>query len=329
MKVSKSWLKELVDLKIPMKEVERLISLRTIGTKEITDDFIELDMKGYNRADLLSLRGIAREVAAITDSSVNFTDSERFNDLNHFNKLNVKVEESNLCPVYCVAKIEGLKVGPSNSDWAKKLEDSGIRTINNVADVTNLTMLEYGQPMHAFDTEKVNEEHIVVRLATKGETLQTLDGKNRKLDSTDLLIADPKKPLGIAGVMGGKDSEVSNSTTSILLEAAIFDPISIRRTSQRHGLHSEASKRFQHGLTKTNLLQALSAAIKMYESFGGKLTAITLNGDLEDRLKTVRLTHQKVSNLIGIEIPPEQVKSSLEKLGFSLGVVSDPPPRWN
>ena len=323
MKVSLSWLRELVDLKVSMEELIRLLPLRTIGIKEVTSDFIELDMKGYNRADLLSMRGVAREIAAITGSAVRFSD--KTNGYNEsLSRLDVPsskvvVEDTKLCPLYCVAKIEGLKVGPSSKDWVKKLADCGIRSIDTVTDITNLIMLEFGQTMHAFDADKVADETMIVRLARDGEQFSTLDGKKRILTSEDLLITDPKGILSLSGIMGGKDSEISENTNKILLEVAIFDPVSIRKSSQRFGLHSEASKRFQHGLTKTNLLQALSAAIKMYEGLGGKLTAISLVGDLEDKPKVVNLRQQKVNSLIGIKIPPAQIKSSLESLGFKVG----------
>ncbi|HCB22898.1 TPA: phenylalanine--tRNA ligase subunit beta [Candidatus Daviesbacteria bacterium] len=315
MKVSINWLQELVDLKISLDELINLLPLRSISIKEVTDDLFELDMKGYNRADLLSLRGVAREVAAITNSQIKF--SEEKNEFPDLPKVEVVIDNEKLCPVYCVAKIENLKVEHSNGTWVKKLFDSGIRSINNAADVTNLIMLEYGQPMHAFDAKKVRGS-VRVRMAEKREKINTLDGKIRELSGEDLLIADESVPIGIAGVMGGKDSEVSESTTSIFLEAAIFDPVSIRKTAQRHNLPSEASKRFQYGLTKTNLLQALSAAIRMYEGLGGKLTAITLIGDLEDQPKIIELTREKVNSLIGINIPKNQIEKSLQSLGCHL-----------
>ncbi len=320
MKVSINWLKELVDLKVSVEELVKLLPLRTIGTKEVTDQYIELDMKGYNRADLLSLRGVAREIAAISDSQITFENE----DPNKFPwvtqklpKTPVKVGDPELAPVYCLAKIEGLKVNLSDREWVQKLEESGIRTVNNLADITNLVMIEHGQPMHAFDEQKVTG-NINVRVAKKDEKIITLDGKVRNLTPEDLLITDDNGPIGIAGVMGGKNSEISEKTTSILLEAAIFDPVSIRKTSQKHGLYSEASKRFQHGLTRTNLLQALHSAIKMYESLGGKLTAITLVGDLEDKTKVITLSQEKVNSLIGIDISTEQIETSLKKLGFTL-----------
>src|SRR3989344_4471864 len=165
-------------------------------------------MKGYNRADLLSMRGVAREVAAITDSKVTFQD-EILSTKMDLPKVSVEITDEELCTVYIVAKINNLKIDHSEKDWVKKLSDSGIRSINNVADITNLVMMEYGQPMHAFDVSEVKDETIIVRPAKKGEKITTLDNKTRDLDETDLVIADSEKPLGLAGVMGGKYSEVS------------------------------------------------------------------------------------------------------------------------
>src|SRR3989344_3795828 len=253
MKISLNWLKELVDFNLTTKELAEKLSLVSIGIKQQTLDFLELDLT-YNRGDLLSLQGVAREVSAITGSKLLFSPPDE-KDYPWTGKdlpeTPVRVEEQNLCPVYCIATIENLKVEQSPESWVKRLSDCGMRTVNNIADVTNLIMLQYGQPMHAFDAAKVAEQTLIVRCAQKGEKLITLDGKRRDLNQSDLLIADPKNSLGLAGVMGGKDSEVSNSSTKVLLEAAIFDPVVIRKTSKRHGLNSEASKRFQHGLTKT------------------------------------------------------------------------------
>ncbi|MBI2595796.1 phenylalanine--tRNA ligase subunit beta [Candidatus Daviesbacteria bacterium] len=315
MKVSIDWLKELVEIN-DIGEVIRLLPLRTIGTKEETEDFIELDMKGYNRADLLSMRGVAYEVAAITDSKVKFSENE--SQIKEVGKINVEINNPKLCPIYCVAKIENLKVEQSSDAWVKKLSDSSLRSVNKIADITNLIMLEYGQPLHAFDASKVSNETIVVRIAKDGERITTLDGKTRDLETADLLIADPQNNLGIAGVMGGKDSEVSDSTSTILLEAAIFDPAALRATSTRLGISSEASKRFYHGLTKKRLFQALDAAIKMYQGLGGKLTALTIVGDFEDRQKNIVLTKEKLDSLIGVNIPADEVQKYLEKLHFAL-----------
>jgi len=326
MKVSINWLNELVDLKLPWDEVLALIPLRTIGIKEESHDFIELDMKGYNRADLLSMRGVAYEIAAITDSEVTFTEPDpgsfAWADKN-LPEVSVSVEDPNLAPFYCIAKISGLKVESSPTEWVKKLEDSGIRSINNVADITNLVMLEYGQPSHAFDNADIADETLIVRTAREGETLTTLDGKTRKLTRADLLITDPIKAVGLAGVMGGKDSEVKENTSSILLEVAVFDPISIRKTAQTHNLPSEASKRFQHGLTKVRALQALDALLKMYEGIGGTIEAISITDNLKEETKKITLNKDRVNSLIGIDIKADDISSYLEKLNFRLTKTSD------
>lgn len=330
MKVSIDWLKQLVDLKVSQEELVRLLPLRTIGLKEITQEFIELDMKGYNRADLLSLRGIAYEVAAITGSNPAPSDGAGFCELQEAKfvwnqtslpNVNVDVLDSKLCPFYCIAKIEGIKVDKSSQDWVKKLETSGMRSVNNIADVTNLVMLEYGQPLHAFDADKVNRG-VSVRLASQGETLQTLDGEARQLKPSDLVIADEEGPIAIAGVMGGQNSEVTKNTSFILLEAAIFDPINLKQTAAKLNLQSEASKRFQHGLTKTRLLQALNAAIQMYQSLGGKLTAISIVGNFEDKEKVVNLSLDKLNALVGIDFEEKQVEEYLSKLYFEAKLVS-------
>lgn len=319
MKVSKDWLRELVDLKISDEELVRLLPMRTIGLKEVTDKFIELDMKGYNRADLLGMRGVAFEVAAITNSQVNFTEVDNYIwTERNLKDLKVEIENPKLCKVYCVAKIEKIKVAPSPKNWVKKLEDSGIRSINNIVDITNLCMLEFGQTMHSFDGAKVKDETMIIRNAKKGERLITIDGKDRELSEDDLLITDPENILSMSGIMGGKDSEVSESTNSILLEVAIFDPILIRKSTQRHNLYSEASKRIQHGLTVKRMLQALDAAIKMYEQMGGVLTAISITGDLKDEHKKVNLRHQKLNSLVGVNFKKEEVENYLQSLGFHL-----------
>lgn len=319
MKVSIDWLKQLIDLKVSTDEVIRLLPLRSIGTKEITKDFIELDMKGYNRSDLLSMRGVAVEIAAITESNITFDNlTDGLEEYRNLPSIEVKVENPELAPLYCIAKIEGLKVEKSPEEWVKKLTDSGMRSINNIADITNLVMLEYGQPLHSFDAQVVKNETLIVKTAKKDEEIVTLDNKTRKLLPSDLLITDSSKALGIAGVMGGKNSEISDTTSSILLEAAIFDPLALQKTSSRLNLSSEASKRFQHGLTEKRLFQALDAAIKYYQQLGGKLTALTIAGSYPSIEKHIRLTQFKINSLVGIEIDPVFIEESLKKLHFEV-----------
>lgn len=319
MKVSISWLKELVKLNKPMSDLIHEINMKTIGTKEVTDRLIELDMKGYNRADLLSLRGVAYEVAALLESKVTFDEPEEKDfewKKSKLPELKVEIKDEGASPFYALAKIEGLKVASSTKEQKEKLEDSGFRSVNNLADITNLVMLEYGQPLHAFDAKEVAGETIIVRKAKAGEEIKTLDAKSRKLTTDDLLITDPEKPIGIAGVMGGENTEVTNKTETILLEAAIFEPTNLRKTAGRLGLQSEASKRFYHGLTKKRLLQSLNAAIKEYQKLGGKLTAISIFDKFEDENKEIKLEVAKTNSLIGLDFTPEEIKDHLERLNF-------------
>ncbi len=321
MKVSKNWLRQLVDFKGSEESLVELFNQKTIGTKEVTEDFIELDMKGYNRADLLSLRGVAYEVSALTETAVNFeepSETSLYWVEKQLPAVSVEVADEKLSPLYCLVKIEGLKVENSSEEWKKKLTDSGIRTVNNVADVTNLVMLEYGQPLHAFDASTIKDEMIVVRRAKQNEKLETLDGKQRELTQEDIVIADPEKAVGLAGVMGGKNSEITEKTTAVLLEAAIFDPGMLRKTANRLSLGSEASKRFYHGLKAKRLFQALDSAIRMYEELGGKVTGLSIVGETLDQLKTVPLRLSKINQLIGETLSASDVEKYLKRLHFGL-----------
>ena len=319
MKVSINWLKELVKINKPLPDLLHEINMKTIGTKEVTDKFIELDMKGYNRADLLSLRGVAYEVASLLESEVKFKEPNE-SEYAWVNKklpeLKIEIKDEEACPFYALAKIEGLKVVPSKKETKQKLEDSGQRSVNNLADITNLVMLEYGQPLHAFDAMEVAGETVIVRKAKDDEEMKTLDGKIRELTKNDLLITDTEKPIGIAGVMGGENTEVTNKTQTILLEAAIFEPTALRKTATRLGMQSEASKRFYHGLTKKRLLQSLNAAIKELESLGGKLTAITIFDKFKDEETEIKLRVEKTNSLIGLDFTEEEIKKLLSRLNF-------------
>src|SRR3989338_1012242 len=326
MKVSKDWLKELIDLDRPVDEVMDLLPKRTIGIKEVTKDFFELDMKGYNRADLLSLRGVAQEIAAITVSRVKGQGSSQEDFIwskNKFETTPIGIEDLQLSPVQCVTRIEGLTVQASPANWVKKLHDSGIRSINNLVDITNLIMLEYGQPLHAFDAQAVKDHTINVRLARKGEVLTTLDDKRRVLTDADIVLSDDEKALDVAGIMGGKDTEIKPSTTTILLSASMFNPQHVRRTASRLNLHSEASRRFQHGLTMQGLLQAYSAAIKMYQAIGGKVTALSLKGDFQTVPINLILHYSKINNLIGTVLSKKEIESILGRLQFTVKTVDE------
>ena len=328
MKVSLNWLNELVDYQLSSDDLASKLSLTSIGVKQQTQDYLELDLT-YNRGDLLSLRGVAYEVSAITNSPLKFL-SQRVEDFvwvgQNLPKTPVEIAQPELAQIQCVARIENLKVGVSSQEVVKKLNDSGMRSVDNITDITNLIMLEFGQPLHSFDASTVKDETIIVRRAKEGEQITTLDNKLRKLTANDIVLADTQKPLDVAGVMGGKDTEIKDSTNTILLSASLFNPIMVRTTSKKLGLHSEASRRFQHGLSPMRLLQALDAAIRLYQGLGGKLTAITLTGDFSQVEKAINLSMEKVNKLLGLKLDEAVITDCLKKLSFSVNKIDSDLP---
>ncbi|MEM7007954.1 MAG: phenylalanine--tRNA ligase subunit beta [Thermodesulfobacteriota bacterium] len=222
-----------------------------------------------NRPDCLSVIGVAREVAALTGNTVKHPDEtveESGDDINQIAK--VELVDPEKCPRYSCRVINDVKIGPS-PDWLKRrLEASDIRSINNVVDITNFVLLEYGQPLHAFDYDLLEDHKIVVRAATNGEILKTLDDVERKLTENDLLICDGKKPVALAGVMGGANTEVSENTKNVLLESAYFDPVTVRKTSKATGLRSESSYRFERGVDPNAVVKALNRAAELIRELG-------------------------------------------------------------
>ena len=201
-----------------------------------------------NRADCLSVVGVAREVAAMVDAPLHLPEPAIVESGSQAaEKTSVFIEDADLCPRYAARLMENVKIGPSPEWLVRRLEAVGMRSINNVVDVTNFVMMELGQPLHAFDFNQLREHRIVVRRAKDGDQFTTLDGQSRTLMGSDLVICDGVGPVALAGVMGGENSEVSPETTTILLESAYFNPITIRRTSKRLGLHTESSHRFERG----------------------------------------------------------------------------------
>ena len=249
MKISLNWLRDYIDIDRPAEQVAEV--LRDLGFPcegiEHPGDDVVIDVEiTSNRGDCLGYIGIARELSAATGLEVKIpTVKIDESDKDIGTLASVQIDEPELCGRYTARIIEAVKVGPS-PDWiSKRLEAIGLRSVNNVVDATNYAMIETGQPPHAFDYTKITEGKIIVRRAVEGERLVSIDGTQCDLNTDMLIIADPRGPVAIAGVMGGLDTEVSAQTTSILLEDAYFDPVSIRTTSRRLSLPSEASYRFE------------------------------------------------------------------------------------
>lgn len=227
-----------------------------------------------NRPDALSYLGIAREVAALFGTRLKLpapTCAERGGPIDDV--VRVSIDAPELAPRYACRVIEGVQVGPSPAWVVRRLAACGVRSVNNIVDVTNLVMMERGLPLHAFDLDRIGKDrdraHVVVRTAAAGEQLTTLDDAVRTLEETDVVIADPRGPIALGGVMGGLESEVTSGTQNVLLEAAYFEPSSVRRTAKRLGLHSEASHRFERGCDPNGVLQALDRAASLMIEFAG------------------------------------------------------------
>jgi phenylalanyl-tRNA synthetase beta chain len=279
-----------------------------------------------NRPDLNSVIGIAREIAAVTGNKLKMPEvRSQKSEVRTENLVSVRIEDAELCPRYTARVVKGVKIGPS-PDWLKStLEKVGIRSINNVVDVTNYVMLEIGQPLHAFDYHliakgKDGKPTIVVRRAAAGEKFKTLDNQERTLTSEMLLIADEQKGIALAGVMGGANTEINDRTVDVLIESAYFSPVNIRRTSKALGLRSESSYRFERGADISICDWAsLRAAQLILETAGGQFAEGVVDAYPKPvESKQVTLRHHKVNELLGIELKPEEMEFYLGQLGLKV-----------
>ena len=265
MNISYNWLKDLIETDLPPQELAQKLTrvgLAVEGIHEFKDDFVfDIDLTS-NRPDCLSHFGVAREIRAITNAQLRIANYEDQKPKTEAQSL-VTIQDSDLCQRFTARVIRNVKIAPSPEWLVKRLEALGERAINNVADVTNYVMLELGQPMHAFDFSKLKENRIVVRRARSGETIKTLDEVERKLDETMLAICDAENPVAVAGVMGGFDSGITEKTTEVLLEVAYFKRESIRQTSRKLNLSTEASYRFERGVDIENLIRASNRATEL------------------------------------------------------------------
>ena len=286
----------------------------------VNDFILELDLTP-NRGDCLSVIGVAREVAALTGQPLKLPKPEfpeTGEDITGHAK--VDIADPELCRRYIARLLRNIRIFPSPSWMQARLRAAGMRPINNIVDVTNYVMLEMGQPLHAFDYDKLAEHHIIVRQAKPGEEMLSLDGTQRKLTPDMLLITDPSGPVCIAGVMGGLDSEITENTTTMLLESAYFHPVSIRRTSKALGLRSEASLRFEKGIDQVGCLAAINRAVQLIcdMNAGEAVKGVIDNNIAPAPERTVILRPERVNYVLGIDISKEKVSGILEKLQFAV-----------
>jgi phenylalanyl-tRNA synthetase beta chain len=272
-----------------------------------------------NMSRTLSVYGLAREVAAmlgqpLRQPEINYTAEGPSIE----GRAKITIEEPDSCPRFSASLIEGVQLGPSPLWMQRRLTMAGMRPINNLVDISNYVMLELGEPSHAFDADKVADQHLIIRFAKEGESLVTLDGQTRELSPERLLVADANGPLSLAGVMGGADSEVSDSTTRVLLEAAIWDQVVIRRTAQTYRLHSEASRRYERGVDYGSVPLMQGRALTLIQQLAGGTIAQGILDEYPRPWETVvlEISPKHVERLVGISLSIEEIVGFLEPLGF-------------
>lgn len=283
------------------------------------DQVIDLELTP-NRSDCLSMIGVAYEVAAIFDRPLKLPDVN-FEELFEMSlPVEIILEAEEECPFYAAQVVRDLKLGPSPQWLQNRLISAGVRPINNIVDVTNYVMIETGQPLHAFDYDMLYDGEIIVRRARPGEAIVTLDGVTRACDDDTLLITDRNQPLGLAGIMGGQSTEVTEETTTVLLESAFFDPAIVRRASRHLGLRSEASNRFEKAVDPERIIPALGRAVQLLQEIAGGSVASEIHvaevGEIEDVV--IPLRHERINNLLGLQIEPEKVLEIFKRLRFEV-----------
>lgn len=289
------------------------------------DDYIFDIEVTSNRPDVMNIIGLAREASAILDAKFTYEESKPNLKINKDIKLAVNVKEPKLCSRYQAIVMTDVKVESSPLWMQQRLLSAGLRPINNLVDITNYILLEFGQPMHVFDYDKLKGQEIIIRKAKKDETLLALDGKNYVLVEGSLVIADTKEPVAVAGIMGGELSAATTETTTIVLEAANFDQLSIRKTARALNLHSDSSNLFEKGLTPENTTPAILRAIELVmELANGKVASKLIDEkDYSTKIKKIDLASSDIQRILGIEIKSSEVKSILEKLGFKVSGTGD------
>ncbi len=286
----------------------------------LNEDVVEFEITS-NRPDCFSVIGLARETAVTFDKPLNVPTpkyNENSDDIKNY--LSVEVKNPEKCLRYSAKMVKNVKIGPSPKWLSARLRACGVRSINNIVDITNYLLLEYGQPMHAFDLRDLVDNKIIVRDAADGEVIKTLDEQDRNLTANDLVIADGKRAVAVAGVMGGFNSEVKPDTTTVVFESATFDGASVRMTAQRLGLRTEASSRYEKGLDANNTVPALERACELVEMLGcGEVVGgmIDIKGNIKP-LVTLSLRPEKINAFLGTEIPTSDMISTLKKLGFEV-----------
>lgn len=337
MRVSFQWLKDYVDIRMQPEGLAEKLTMAGLEATSLTkleqDTILEIEVTP-NRTDCLSIIGIAREVAAITGKELKVPRIPSFRGQSRLS-LPIQIQDKKRCPRYLGRIIKNVQVGPSPKWLIQRLEVMAIRPVNNIVDITNFCLLEFGQPLHAFDLDKLQGRRIIVRGALEGEQILTIDGVRRHLDPSVLVIADRSCPQAIAGIMGGKDSEVTEESTNILLESAYFDPITIHNASRKLGVATQSSYRFERGVDLEGVYLSSLRATELIQKLACPVRKRFLNGACPSKKKSVAIgraidngiikkshSHKvclrlaKVGEVLGTEVPAAQIREILRKLQF-------------
>ncbi|MCK4518757.1 MAG: phenylalanine--tRNA ligase subunit beta [Candidatus Omnitrophica bacterium] len=322
MLISYNWLKDFADIKITPEELAERLTMAGIeigSIEKLKDDFIMDAEITPNRPDLLSMEGIAREAACLTESSFRELNAESCEAENSGESIEVKIQVPAKCLRYNATLIRDAKVKISDEKITRRLSTLGLRPVNNIVDITNYFLLASGQPLHAFDYDKIEGSTVVVRWAKKGESIAALDSREYKLDEDILVIADEKKPIAIAGIIGGIDTEIGYETKNVLLECAHFDPVVIRRAARRLGISTDSSYRFERGVCMETIpAVARKAALLIAQSAKGSIKGRRdiFEGRLKERSGKLRI--DEISRILGFKISLDKVKRILTALGFEV-----------
>lgn len=328
MKVSYNWLKDYCNFDTSIKDLSDKLTnagLVVDEIKQIGDDYcLELEITS-NRPDCLGIIGICREIRAITGLKLDIPHCKISKTKPQDDQLKISIMDKTLCPHYTAQIIERVKIAPSPLWLQKRLLTVGIRVVNNVVDITNYVLMECGQPLHAFDLDRLIGNEIIVRPAITGERIVTIDGTRHNLSSDMLIIADQKRPIAIAGVMGGIETAVTESTKAILLECARFEQTCIRKTSKQLGITSESSYRFERGVDPDGILWASTRAANLItEIAGGNVVGGIIDNNYEvQKENIVSLRIERLNNILGVVIDKESAKNILERLGFAVFFETD------
>lgn len=324
MKISYNWLKEYVNFYLsPQELADKLTNagLVVADIQPVEDDFC-LDVEvTSNRPDCLGVIGIAREIAAVVGASVQLPETNYISiDIEVSKLISIAVEEPILCPHYTARVVRHITVKPSPEWMQKRLKCIGLRPVNNIVDITNYVMMETGQPLHAFDLDKLSDQKIIVRRAKSGEEIVAINGARRALFHDMLVIVNGKRPVAIAGIMGGKDTEVSELTRNILLECAQFEPRQVRRTSKVTGIASDSSYRFERGIDPEGIELASKRAVKLIKDLAeGEIAkgAIDIRSERYER-KKITLRIERLNKVLGTEIKRAVASDILKRLQFNI-----------